>query len=71
MRPRGVDGGSEKQNGEKRERGGCRENRNIYICNPNSIFVNICGYNKNPNGIFVNICGAGQIISVTGSGQIF
>ena len=31
MRPRGVDGGSEEQNGEKRERGGCRENRNIYI----------------------------------------
>jgi hypothetical protein len=43
----------------KRERGGCRENRNIYMCNPNGIFVNICGYkNKNPNGIFVNICGA-------------
>ena len=48
---------------EKRERGGCRENRNIYIymCNPNGIFVNICGYkNKNPNGIFVNICEAGR-----------
>ena len=46
------------------------------MCNPNGIYVNICGYkNKNPDGIFVNICGAGQIISVTaptfGSGQIF
>ena len=33
----------------------------IYMCNPNGIFVNICGYkNKNPNVIFVNICEAGR-----------
>ena len=46
---------------EKREREEAVEKIGIYMCNPNGIFVNICGHkNKNLNGIFVNICGAGR-----------